>query len=478
MNTKPTKINNRRRRIRGAAMITTMMMITVLAVIGVSYMAMSSNSSRIAHRAFQKTQSTALAEAGVHAMFSQVTQTLRSGSATMPTITATSLTSTVGGVTYNDGTYSATVISSPYVKTAVVDASGNTTGYIETYTVTAEGTGTSPDGLTSSKVRATFTVSQRDTDAAGTGAAFTFPDDAVVSNGNILLQGSSATHDMTSFHGAGVSANGVISNNGNSYSIDGHISAAPASYTATQSALGGSPNCLGNSVTQLAAPISFPDAATIATWQRTWASESSEATPTYSGGHTIPGSYTTPGITMTMTAPLVINGDFNISHQANLTLNPEAGATAPYILYVHGNLTFDQGGCDVVNNGVLIVCDGVVTIGKNSTYNTPTSKLTTSGIISLNTSSNAISLTAGSDEQVGLCYAVNGGVLASGTATITGSVISGQTGATGGISLQGNPTINYPGHLNKNFTGLPPSDTWTVSQQYTPTSPMNWVQTL
>ena len=477
MNTKQTRNPNRRRRDQGAAMITTMMMITVLAVIGVSYMALSANSSRIAHRAFQKTQATALAEAGVHAMFSQVTQTLRSGSATMPTISSTSLTSTVGSTTYNDGTYSAVVISDPYVRTAVVDASGNTTGYIDTYTVTAEGTGTSPDALASSKVRATFTVSQRETQASGSGAAFTFPNDAVVSNGNILLQGSSATHDMTAFHGAGVAANGVISNNGNAYTIDGAISAAPASFTATQSALGSTPNCVGNSVTQLAAPISFPDAATVATWKQTWTQESSEATPTYAGGHSLAGPYSASG-TATLTAPLVINGDLNFSHNAAITLNPEAGVTAPYIMYVHGNINFATGGCDVVNNGVLIVCDGVVTIGKNSTYNTPTSKLSTSGIVSLNTSSNAISLTAGSNEQVGLCYAINGGVLASGTATITGSVISGQTGATGGISLQGNPTINYPGNLNQNFTGLPPSDTMTISQQYTPTSPMNWVQTL
>jgi len=118
----------------------------------------------------------------------------------------------------------------------------------------------------------------------------------------------------------------------------------------------------------------------------------------------------------------------------------------------------------------------VFTCGKNSTYTT--TDLAKGGLVSLNTSSNAISLDAGSDEQIGLCYAVNGGAQVSGTATVTGSVISGQTGASGGISLQGNPTINYPGNLNKDFTGFPPSDNWTITQQYTPTSPMNWVQTL
>jgi Tfp pilus assembly protein PilX len=470
------KIRSRRARRRGAAMITTMMMITVLAVMGVSYMSMSATSNRIAYRAYQKSQATALAEAGVHAMFSQVTQTLRSGSSTMPTIATTSLITTAGGNPTNDGTYSATVLSDPYVRTAVVDGNGNTTGYIDTYTITAQGVGTSPDGLATSKVHATFTVSQRETEAVGSGAAFTFPNAAVVSNGNVLLQGSSMTKALVTLHGAGVEANGVISNNGNAYSIDGPIAAAPASYSATTAALGATPNCYQNSVSQLASPISFPDAATIATWKATWATEAAETTGNYPSGHTINGSYTTPSGNMTLTSPCVINGDLNISHNCTLTLNQDASGASPYIMYVHGNINFATGGCNVTNNGVLIVCDGVVTIGKNSTYTC--NNLTSGGLISLNTSSNAISLTAGSNEQIGLCYAVNGGVLVSGTATVTGAVISGQTGATGGISLQGNPTIAYPGSLNSNFTGLPPSDNLQVTQQYTPTSPMNWVQTL
>jgi len=469
------KCNNRtstRRLQRGIAMITTMMMVSILAILGVAYMSMSATSSRISLRGYQKTQASAAAEAGVHAMFASVTQTLRSGSGTMPTIQSTTLSSTFGGVTNSDGTYSASVISDPNQQTPVIDGNGVTTGYINTYTVTAQGTGTSPDGLANATVRATFTVSERLADLPGHGSSFTFPNAALASNGNILLQGNAKTQAIT-LHGAGADANGVISNKGNAYSVDGPISVAPASLAATQAALGNSPNCLGNTVTALAAPLAFPDAATVETWKQTWKAESEQTYPAYPGGNIVAGN-DSPAVG-TLTVPAEINGDLNLP-KGTLTLSPDSHATAPYILYVHGNINFPTGNVTLNNSGVLIVCDGVFSMGKNSTYNT--TGLTAGGLVSLSTSSNAITIDGGATATIGVCYAVNGGVSVGGNGTLTGSIISGQTGATGGIALAGNPTIIYPGGLNTTFTGLPPADNLAVTQQYTPTSPMNWVQTL
>jgi Tfp pilus assembly protein PilX len=476
-NNRHARFPGRARARRGIALPITMIFVLIIAVMGVSFLSLSVTSSNIADRGYQKTQATVLAESGVHAMYASIANRLRGGATTFPDVSSTALSSTFSGTTRSDGTFTASVLSiTPSTNQPVYNAQNQTTGYTDTYTFVVEGVGTAPNGATQSRVRATFVDMQTQTISPGVGQPYTFNDGALVSNGNILLQGSMKTVSAVTVHGAGARANGVVSQNGGSYSVDGPIAVAPESYAASLAALGTSPNCYGGAVTNMGGAMQFPDAATIATWQSTWYTQARETTPTYSTGHIVTGNFNPSKGNSTLTAPAYITGDIIMDSGCNLTIQPDTAATAPYVVYVHGNVTYTNGNGSITNKGVMIICDGIISESSNCNYEcTDTTK---SGLVSLNPASNAISLAAGGTAVVGFVYAVNGGVQVSGNGNMTGAVISGQTGANGGISLQGTPTIIYPGGMNASFIGLPPADVISISKPYTPTNLSKWVQTL
>lgn len=494
---------------RGMVLPMTLLLLLAGLLVGVGVFTLSGTSSQMAERASQKAQATALAYAGVHALYAQVSQYMNTsasygvyaGPSAVPAVgSASTLSSTLGGVTSNDGAYSARLTNATPtpVIAYVYDSHGNVTGGTATYTFTAKGIGTAPNGVQST-VYATFIIKGSQTPASTGGTPFTFPSGAMVSNGNVVLQGSSRTTDATSNHGAGAMANGVISHKGSSYAVDGPLAAAPNSYSATLAAMGSSPNDYGGTVTQLAAPITFPDSATLSSWQDTWTQEAKESWTAFPTGHVL-SSYSGGG---TLTAPAYINGNLSIS--GALTVTPDTmaphpaaaytGAPPVYVLYVHGNVTFANGNSSLLNNGVMIIADGTVSVGKNSAYsvgtypnNTPYKTASgsslkgqpmyqSSGLISFSASSNAITMGGNANANVGFVYAINGGITVAAAATYYGSLVSGQSGSTGGISLQAG-TLVYPQGLNSNNVGLPAANQSAVLSSYTAGALTNWVQTL
>ncbi len=500
----------RRRAQRGSILLMTLTFLLAGLLVGISIFTLAGTSSRLAERARQKSEATELAYAGVHALYAQVSQYMSANTSTSAYVgpsavpssgSAPTLSSTVGGITTADGTYAASLTNpapSPVFSNLTYDKHGNVTGGTSTYTFTAKGTGTAANGVIST-VYATFIVRGSQTPASSGGTPFTFPTGAMVSNGNILLQGSSRTTDQSGNHGASALANGVISHKGASYAVDGTLAAAPLSYSATAAAMGSSPNDYGGTVTQLAAPITFPNSATIASWQDTWTQEAKEATTPYPSGHLL-SSYSGAG---TLTAPCYISGDLNVS--GALTVNADTSAAHPalpytsappvYVLYVHGNVTFANGNSSLLNNGVLIVADGTISIGKNSTYSVGNYSSSTSyksaagtslknqpmyetsGLDSFSSSSNAITMGGNANANVGFVYAINGGTTVAAAATLTGSLISGASGTLGGITLQAGSLI-YPQGFNTNYAGLPPANQSAVTSSYTAGALSNWVQTL
>lgn len=494
---------------RGSILSMTLLFLLTSLMVGVGLFTLSGTSSRMAERASQKAQATALAYAGVHALYAQVSQymstyasyTAYAGPRAVPTSgAAPTLSSSINSITQADGTYTASLTNPTPSPTIVFkyDSKGNIVGGTATYTFTARSTGTASNGVQST-VYATFTIKGSQTPASTGGTPFTFANGAMVSNGNVSLQGSARTTDASGGHGAGAMANGVISHKGNSYQVDGPLSASPNSYKATLAAMGTSPNDYGGTVTQLPAPVTFPDSATVSSWQDTWTQEAKESWSAFPSGHLL-SSYSGSG---TLTTPAYISGNLNVS--GSLTITPDTSAPHPalayanappvYVLYVHGNITFANGNSSLLNNGVMIVCDGTISIGKNSTYQVGTYPNNTtytsasgaslkgqpmyqsSGLISLNSSSNAITMGGNANANVGFVYAVNGGITVAAAATYYGSLVSGQSGSTGGITLQAGSLV-YPQGLNSNYLGLPPPNQSAVTSYYTASGLINWVQTL
>ena len=481
---------------RGIALPITMMALLGVSITGLLFYSLSVGATLLTNRGAIKTQATSLAEAGINAMFASISSGLRSGTLTSATAIAavtvptTTLYRTPGDTTTGDGTFSASVVSAsgPTTYTTTDNTkSPPVVTYTDVYSVTVQGTGTGTNGVQST-IRATFNDVQlrNNTD----GVYNTYPDGALISNGPIVLQGNASTQSSVTMHGAGAMANGVISNVGNAYYVDGPISVAPASYSATQTALTKINDYTGT-LTQLSAPITaFETPAMISYEQTQWISDAQSSGNVLGGAVGTTGTGYSPA-TGTLTAPAYINGDLNVQGGATLTLSRPSGAVGPVVVYVNGNINFTNGNGSIINNGVTLVCTGTFNCGKNSTYsvgNYPagsvdskgnsiagTPMYSDSGLISLSNSSTALSITAGADAKIGICKALNGGVALSGTATLTGSIIAGGSGAQSGIQLAGNPTIIYPGGLNATDQNDPMPKT---IQYYTPDTINRWVQTL
>ena len=471
--------NGSLRRRRGSTLLITMIISGIVFLLSISLFSLSSGSTQIAYQAMQKVQATELAEAGDHALYAQIQNALYAS-------TYTSSANITSGTLGDTGSYSAVLVrtSSPVLPPASDMTTTAQSGTVQTttetmvannpaatppsttttvtitktdtstspaikisstskslmtqvYIFTMEGRGTAPNGVKSS-AQATFESTL--TTQSGLNY-FTFPNGALVSNGNIQLQGNSKTQDPsgTTLHGAGALANGVVSSVGSAYYIDGQIAVAPASYNTSLAAL--SPvNNPSSSLTQLAAPIPFPSSSLISNITSTWLSAAQSSGTTYSSS-SLPG---------TITGSCVINGNIDMTHGMNLTLDPGTNPQ-PVVVYVNGNIDYANGNGVITNKGVILVCTGTFYLGNNGTYTC--TQMPNSLLASLSTSSTAITVTGNGTMTVGVVQALNGGVLLGGNGTLTGSIEAGKAGANGGIVLQGNPTVIYPPGLNANSQG-------------------------
>jgi hypothetical protein len=415
------------------ALPVTMALLLTMAMFGMATVSLAITSSRLADRGFQKAQATALAEAGVHALYTQIAIGMENTDhPTYPdSLSSTSLTSTIGGAPSTDGTYSACLVNTP---------AANTSGSATTYTFVVEGTGTAPNGVTQSKVRSVFTVIK------GALASNPFPNAALESNGTITLSVGARTFDPSGLHLGNVDANDVVDISGGG-SVDGVITVPAAAYSTTQS------NCPGQTVQQLSSPLTFPSPSTLSGWANIWQAQAQEATGIFPSGQTL-SSFSADSSTVSLTAPCYISAGLTLTGGASLTVQPDTSVAGPAILYVHGNIVA-SGGSSITNKGALIISDGTITAsGGSSVAGYTVTDTTSSGLISLSTSSSgAITLGGGAGaNSIGFVYAAEGGATLSGGSQITGSLIAGGTGAS--VTFSGGSSLVYPDGLNS-FNGFP-----------------------
>lgn len=414
----------RRRARQGAALPLTLIIFLVTTVLGLVIFTLSTTSSHLAFLGWQKTQATAAAEAGVHALYAQIAAAQDATPPTTPPATASgTLSSTVGASTTGDGSYSASVSSAT--------AAGTTT-----HTFTS--TGTAADGVTRSTVRTRCTAIQVP------GGPFTFPDGSLISNGPIRFGNShTATVDNSGIMMASVISNGAITLGNNAF-VDGSLKSAT---TITAS----SGQYRGTKTTGVSTP--FPTAAQMNAWKAIWLSTGQSGTQYAS----CPASGTT------IQAPAYINGDLS----SNITIRPCPGTSS--VVYVNGdisgNVTVSSDGAPT--DGVTLVATGTFLSENLRETNEPytcTVVVFDPATISFdNHDRNIIE---------GVIYSVNGGFdLKNPQWTFNGTLIAGGLTGIDFGNGGGNASVQYPGnHLDSR------SDAFTFPNSLSELT--QWVQTL
>ena len=399
-------------------LLITVFALTSLVLLGLGLYSLSVTASRLADRGYQKVQATALADAGMQALYAQIASTPPTGTSASPVwgttdISATTLTSPLSG--RRNGTFSAQMASS----------SPSHSGGL--YTFQVQGTGVSPDGTATSKVTALF---------ATAGPHFTFPNGAIISNGSVTFGHShTGTSDLSSNHSGNVYANGNVIIEKNS-TVDGTVTVAPGF------------SVIGTNAAVVTAPTvtPFPTAANLQQWQVSWLKTAQSGT-----------TYMPASVPATVVAPAYISGDLT----SNVTIIPKSGtASVVYVAgTIFGNITVSSDG--ITTDAVTIVCTGPLAASTVSSVNGPSGCT----LVTLAAQTDAISLNNHSD-MTGTFYAAYGGItLKNPGMTFDGTLIAGGTdpalGGTGGVTFGnggGNAVVGYPGgNFNGSSTGLLPS---------------------
>ena len=148
--------------------------------------------------------------------------------------------------------------------------------------------------------------------------------------------------------------------------------------------------------------------------------------------------------TMTLTAPVRINGDVFLRSGANLTIN----GSGP--VYITGRM--EMGGNSILSNGALIAVHGQFKQGGGTRY-LLTGPPASAGLVTFLVDKDAIIFEGAATGTQGVIYAARGGVKLSGSAALQGAAIAGGEGTYGQIKAGGGTTMTYP-------AGLLPSAAW------------------
>ncbi|MDR3707368.1 MAG: hypothetical protein P4L33_03635 [Capsulimonadaceae bacterium] len=442
----------------------------------------------------QKAQATELAEAGANDLYAQIAAYGDSATTTtgMPTSISSKNINGVAGST-GDGCYTASVLATS------VNAAGTVT------TVVIQGNGTAPNGTTKASVTLECTMTQ----SAGSGGSgtLTVASGGIVAGGAVTVSGNSHLVDLNGNHTAGVVCNGAVSVTGSgtidgpcqsngavtvsggstwiygstiangavsvngSGAIDGSVSAL-GSVAVSSGTIGGAVTAtgavtnswgsIGGTITQndtgltLSTTTTVPTAPLGGTLDTAWKTAAQAGTTT---NNPWPSGWASSAYSAT--GPIYYSGNISTGAGMSYSISPPAGATTPSIMYINGNLSI-SGGSTITNNGVIIIVTGTISIDGGTTYNVPASKLASSALISLSSSTNAISLSGGSTTGVGLIWAANGGASVSGGSTYKGAVVAAST-----VNLSGGSTIGYTsgfaGTVNVGVPSSGPTGTFTTS---------------
>ncbi len=140
--------------------------------------------------------------------------------------------------------------------------------------------------------------------------------------------------------------------------------------------------------------------------------------------------------TMTLTAPVYINGDVFLRSGGRLTIN----GSGP--VYVTGR--FEMGGDSVLSNGALIAVHGQFKQGGGTQY-LLTGPPASAGLVTFLVDKDAIIFEGAATGTQGVIYAARGGVKLSGSAALQGAAIAGGEGTYGQIKAGRRHHHDLPG---------------------------------
>lgn len=422
-----------KRQSRGSSLLMSLSVLTLLLVGCMSVVSLSSTSSMMSYRAWQKSEADSLAEAGVNAMYAQLStadpNTKLPDESAIPQTLMKSLSQRGPA---DEGTYSAVILDK---RTLIVDGKQQTR-----YTIL--GTGISSRTNTRSEVRASVTVSSG-------GKDLTYADDAaIVSNGDVVMTDDSFTKDFDGLDRASVFANKAIINTSAVVTIDGTASALlPSNIVGTAKA-----------IVPLSSPIKFPSDSEMAEWKAKWEAQSRQKTPSFPNGNVRTSSVKCQS-PVQLTGPCYINGDLNVTGGGVLTIDPDPDASKPVVVYVKGKVMVNNGS-QLINNGIILVSEGSQTYnGKSDVYRT--SPYADCGMFSFSKDlTKAISIRGESGvARVGVVYAANGGVTMDGLSTFDGCIRARGKGCK--VIMSGGSSVVYHG---PDTTFLPQNMTYVMGR--------------
>ena len=511
-------VQSRRRRPaqRGMALMLTTLMLMGITLIILATATLTDTSGRIADRGAQKTEATLLAEAGMNSFYDTIRSTMiANNGVSYPAApaTPTTLSTTMGGVIRTVGTYTAQYVGTPTTTTASINLGTQTQ---TTWTFTILGIGTSQNGLSTSQVQSTYTatiiqnnlgLNASATAALGPGALQS------ATTINFRTDGGVRVYDNANLNAANIIANGGIgwspysqsrSNaNPNILSTQGDFqvpntpSTAYAYTTSPTTGLYKSAgnsifNSLTNSIVSLSAPETFPSTTQVSTWQSNWIT-AAQSTNNVSTG-SVSASSVTPNASNPgqgehrITAPAYINGNLNVDSN-QLYLQPNSDATKSNVVYVNGNV---NNAALLYNRGVVLVVAGQYNETSTSAqyalqtqfspYSSMTALYGATALVALQAAPTAVNMITSSSSGPGLVFTPNGGITIQGNNEIDGVLISGGTGAAGGINIypqNGNSfVVKYHSEavVGRIDFNLSVSTGGAIIQAFTPTRMKQWLQ--
>jgi len=518
---------------RGSSTALALSFVLGFSVLGLGVLSVTSGQQVNAAKATDKFQADALAESANQVYFDQIRRMMISDLSYPFRLNKQDVVMPIDGRDTVIGNQAAKLIAHREVQTDMKVGGKDIRRH--THTFTLEGTGQTARG-TESVIRATFTgtfdreIVARQTviQKAAPPESFYFPAGAIVSNDRIQI---TTNQGLRTYSPNGQDAH-VIANDGikwdpksglkkdfdnpNVLDIQGNYLVPQGGVWQRTQEAGwlGNPNGKKNyrspaiaksgnfagvaadTVVAMPGAIDFANEATVAKWATNWKARATG--PDANQFTKSVDSATHPQRAgdqwRIIQSPAYIDGDLLVRQGQQIRLMPNSTNPKDNVVYVRGNV---QNVGQLLNLGVTLVFEGKYSDGPGAEYKIDTQGspfqtremvLMRSNFISLNKSANAITWTTSSSTTSGLIYAANGGIkVESSNAEITGMLLAGGKGQTGGINIEPgggasfvvkyDPYAATGGNLNldeltKINTEMVPGN---VTRPFTPTKMFNWV---
>lgn len=468
----------KRTKIKGFSSATAMLFVVGFGMTGVAVLSLASTQTKMTVRTEQKFQADNLAKTGADVLFDNIRNELNASGNYPFTLDPTSMSVTTGSTTYTVGTYEAKV--EDCTKTAEDIDNGSQKVRRTVYNFVIFATGTAANG-TSSKIKMRFrayrdqALIKKTTSRMPTSdGQIWFPVGAIVSNTTVDIKTNQGlrTYDLAGQGNAHILANDGISwtpsgaksgyVNPNILDIQGQYltpQGGPYDRTVSPTGIGNSngtknyrnpalaasgsfPGSPADNVLKMSGPVGFPGDGEINTWKSRWYNTATGANSTAYANLQAASAPSYNGFPNVVRCPAIINGDLDVSNGQTLRLMPRSTNPWDNVIYVTGDVK-NKG--QLLNLGVTLVVLGKYSDGPSAEYKldlqgSPFANMATvmqrSSMMCLNESPDAISISTNSSATTGLMFAMKGGInVTSSNAELTGMLVSGGTGANGGVNI-------------------------------------------